>query len=278
MRCMTPADVPLGMKLKTFAGWNQTPADWQRFLAIEPEGCFVGRLDGEDAGTVTTIAFEKRFGWVGMVLVLPEKRRHGLGTALLYQGIGYLKSIGVETVRLDATPMGKLVYDRIGFRDEYHLERRQGRGQRIESHGCLAATSRDADDIIAFDAPRFGANRSPVLTRLLAENPASSLIHRTADGRLDGYIIARPGSNAFQVGPWLAESPDVAEELFKSVLNLLADKPIFFDVPLPNPHGVALAERYGFAVQRPFIRMYLGMNRHPGDPRQIYSTSGPEKG
>src|SRR4051794_33231462 len=47
IRHMTLADVPLGMRLKTAAGWNQVEADWLRMLALEPDGCFVAEWDGE---------------------------------------------------------------------------------------------------------------------------------------------------------------------------------------------------------------------------------------
>jgi len=38
IRPFRASDVPLGMRLKDQAGWNQTEADWHRFLFLEPEG------------------------------------------------------------------------------------------------------------------------------------------------------------------------------------------------------------------------------------------------
>ena len=38
IRQMLPADVELGMRLKTEAGWNQVEANWLRAIALEPEG------------------------------------------------------------------------------------------------------------------------------------------------------------------------------------------------------------------------------------------------
>jgi hypothetical protein len=74
IRAMTPADISIGMRLKDAAGWNQTKEDWERFLQASPEGCFVAEWNGEVAGTVTTITYENRFAWIGMVLVHPELR------------------------------------------------------------------------------------------------------------------------------------------------------------------------------------------------------------
>lgn len=35
IRAMSLADVPLGLRLKEQAGWNQTEADWVRFIEME---------------------------------------------------------------------------------------------------------------------------------------------------------------------------------------------------------------------------------------------------
>jgi GNAT superfamily N-acetyltransferase len=120
---MTSADIPAGMRLKEFAGWNQTQEDWERFLEAEPEGCFVAEWNGQVAGTVATIIYEQRFAWIGMVLVDPALRGKGIGTALLLKAIDYLDAKKVPCMKLDATPQGKPIYTRLGFRIEYDIER-----------------------------------------------------------------------------------------------------------------------------------------------------------
>ena len=65
IRAFTCDDLDFGMKLKAQAGWNQTVADWRRFLAIDPEGAFLAECHGGPVGTV----FCCRFGsvaWVAM--------------------------------------------------------------------------------------------------------------------------------------------------------------------------------------------------------------------
>jgi len=93
-----------------------------------------------------------------------------------------------------------------------------------------------------------------------------------------GYLFVRPGSRAWHLAPWAAVEPEAAVQLLRATLNDLADEPVFFDVPGPNRAGVALAEEYGFSIQRPFIRMFRGENPWPGRPEWVYATSGPEKG
>ena len=67
IRGMTTADVALGVRLLGSGNWNQTEADWLRFLSLEPDGCFVAEVDGCPAGTTTTA----RFGPVAFLPAAP---------------------------------------------------------------------------------------------------------------------------------------------------------------------------------------------------------------
>src|SRR6266545_4039468 len=126
LRRMNDADIDFGMSLKATAGWNQLPADWKRLIRLEPNGCFVLENEGAPVGTVTTTLYEKRLAWIGMVLVSPDARRKGYGTELLKAAMDYCEAQRVEVIKLDATPLGKKLYDTLGYRDEYSLKRVQG--------------------------------------------------------------------------------------------------------------------------------------------------------
>ena len=107
LRVMTLEDIPEAMRLKDAAGWNQTAVDWERFLVASPEGCF-GALSGRRIiGTVTTISYENRFAWIGMLVVDSGYRGRGVGSALLECAIRHLDFKGVPCLKLDATPQGR---------------------------------------------------------------------------------------------------------------------------------------------------------------------------
>ena len=91
-------------------------------------------------------------------------------------------------------------------------------------------------------------------------------------------ILHLLGFNAHQIGPWIASDAATAEELFKAALSAVPGKPIFFDVVVPNEAAMAVAKKYNFELQRPFLRMFLGENKYPADTRQMYAISGVEKG
>src|SRR6185503_4662691 len=156
-------DLPFADSLRALAGWNQTPEDWKRFLAIEPTGCFLAEWNGAPAGTATTIVYGPELAWVGMVLVHPEFRRRGIGQGLLRYCIDSLRDRGVRCIKLDATPLGKTVYDGLGFRDEWTLKRwvRSAVPTRAISRDAGLRPWRAGDESLVgpLDAEAFGCSR-----------------------------------------------------------------------------------------------------------------------
>ena len=280
LRIMKVEDIPFADKLRQIVGWNQTERDWGEYLKYDPEGCFVAEARGKPAGTATTIRYGDRFGWIGMVLVHPDYRRFGIGTLLLNQAIGRLKQCGVRCIKLDATPMGKKVYVPLGFVDEYELSRYEGTP--------AANDSQIAKEVVPFadvefaaavqlDADSFGAERPAVLRSLTSRNP--ELCFAVEDSRqVVGFLLARQGASAMQVGPWIARDADIAERLLVAFFQRVGGRRVFVDVTEPNGPANAMIRKYGFTVQRTLTRMFLGDNAHPGDPRRVFGISSLEKG
>ncbi|MEJ2719503.1 MAG: GNAT family N-acetyltransferase, partial [Deltaproteobacteria bacterium] len=190
-----------GMRLKDLANWNQTSVDWERLLSASPEGCFVAEHDGRVIGTSTTIVYEGRFAWIGMLLVDPEYRGQGIGTALLERAIQYLDSRNVLAMKLDATPRGKILYNKLGFVSEYEVERWMLKRQPDEN--AVPQISEAIEDILELDREIFGADRSELLRSMSEEAPGFSLAARQ-EGDVTGYLFGRRGSLADHLGPWMA--------------------------------------------------------------------------
>ncbi len=280
IRRMTTDDLPLGLRLTRQAGWNQIEADWRRFMNMEPEGCFVAEFDGSPAGTTTTCVFGRQVAWVAMVLVDKDMRGRGIGTRLLKHALDYLTGRKIETVRLDATPAGRPIYEKLGFVAEYELARFEGmvndlqlpiEKSKIESRKSKIVFS----DLIEFDHLMTGTNRAKMLGRLFDEYPEQIRIVRQRD-ELEGFITMRPGANATQVGPCIATA-DAGPSLLADALDRCEGKPVFVDVPLGNGYAVGIAQSSGLKVQRCFTRMSLGRRIHE-NVHALWASSGPEKG
>ncbi len=277
LRVMTRADIPAGMRLKEIAGWNQTPADWERFLRASPEGCFVAEADGRVVGTATTITYEGRFAWIGMVLVDPEYRSQGIGTRLLEKTIEHLDAQAVPTLKLDATPQGKPIYEKLGFVSEYEIERWMlKRSPGAETTPGPRARP-DLEGILQLDREVFGADRSELLRSLDREMPTFTL-EVNLRGELAGYALGRQGSRADHLGPWMALDEASARNSLEEFLRRSARETVFVDSMKSNLFAIPLLRSRGFEYSRPLTRMYRGSNAHPGSPELLCAILGPEFG
>ncbi len=274
---MRAADIPAGMKLKEVAGWNQAAADWERFLSASPEGCFVAEAEGRVVGTTTTITYEGRFAWIGMVLVEPQFRRQGVGTRLLTRAIEHLDACRVPTIKLDATPQGKPIYENLGFVTEFEIERWiLERPPQAEN-----SLSRDPPpvfgDILDLDRKVFGADRGELLRSLDRGTPAFTLGIQS-EGEMRGYALGRRGSRADHFGPWMAQDEMVARELLDEFLGRSTRAVIFSDCLKANPFARKLLSSRGFKFSRSLTRMFRGPNAYPGRPDLLCAILGPEFG
>lgn len=279
LRVMTADDIPGGVRLNTLAGWNQTEADWARFLNASPTGCFVMDDGATVVGTATTLAYEGRFAWIGMVLVDPEYRNQGIGTELLERAIGHLDGAGIPTIKLDATPQGKPLYEKLGFVNEYEIERwvlKRTHGDERKRNAARSNVERFLG-VFTEDREAFGADRSELLRSLAEQAPGYALTTEN-DAQLQGYTFGRRGLFADHLGPWMARDRDAAERLLTEFLKRSTRSTVIVDALKSNPSVGEILLQNGFTIARPLTRMYRGANEFPGKPELLCGIVGPEFG
>jgi GNAT superfamily N-acetyltransferase len=281
IRLMTEADIALGMRLKEQAGWNQVEADWRRFLAISPEGCFVAQCNGKAVGTVVGCLFGS-VAWIAMVLVDSRARGRGIGKALVEHVLSFVDQHGATSLRLDATSLGQPLYERLGFVPQYPLMRFGGT---LSFDAPLADVGIDSDiiqaaeidyaAILKLDQLITGTDRRTFLHALFNEGrKAVRIINR--DREIKGYLTVRPGSDALQIGPCIATA-DAGKVLLADAAHRYAGQRIYVDVPASNRAAVHFAEQMGLAVQRTLTRMCRGVDVVE-DTSRLWASSGPELG
>jgi len=156
-----------------------------------------------------------------MVLVAATHRRLGLGTALFGRCLDACAEQGL-LAGLDATELGRPVYERLGFVDvlalrRWRLERpvsapAAGAGLRIAS-----VSPADLAAVAAFDAARSGMHRPAILAHLATRGPG--FVARDAEDALAGYVLSRNGRTAMQVGPIVARDAATARALLAAATS-----------------------------------------------------------
>jgi GNAT superfamily N-acetyltransferase len=281
IRPMTAEDLPLGMRLKSQAGWNQTPADWRRFLTLREEGCLVAELDGVAAGTAVVTPF-RAVAWISMVLVEKSVRGRGVGRALMVRAVQVAEGLDASSIRLDATPLGRPLYESLGFVPQQELTRFVGMAppggdpSPAWTPRVRVADTEDFAAILALDHSVTRTQRGTFLASLFSEEPAAVRVVEQ-DGQIDGYLAIRRGTDALQFGPCIAGTNEAGSALLADALSRHAGSRVYWDLPSSHSAAVERARSAGLSPQRQFLRMCRG-EAVSDDVAKLWASSGPEFG
>ena len=202
---MQPTDLDFCVENVTREGWlSETRETFEMFLAHDRDGCFVAEDRDEPIGICVATAYETS-GFLGELIVIPERRGHSIGHQLMEHAIGYLQSCGCASIYLDGDLPAIPLYERLGFRTLCDSLRFVGRvkAQAHTSMRPLAAS--DLPAIYRLDREVFGADRSFLIRHRFQQYPALARgLER--EGRIVGYIMGQSGHEVISVGPWVADS------------------------------------------------------------------------
>jgi len=217
-------------------------------LEAEPLGCVIAVAGDSVIGTACYTCYGS-VAWVGLVGVVPEWRRRGVGTALMKEVLRRLRDREVATVRLDSTDEGLRLYSRLGFTPEYRtllweLPEGLGLGQR----GFGAAVRADSIPawVAALDRAAFGACRLKVLSARLRRGGKLLLLPPDR-----GYALLFEGT----IGPVVARDAGSARELILAAASLGGRRVV---APDRNPEALELLESLGARVRVACVRMKVG--------------------
>jgi GNAT superfamily N-acetyltransferase len=193
-----------------------------------------------------------------MVLVHPDYRRRGIGRALLEQCTRHLQARGVRCIKLDATPLGRTLYQDLGFQDEWTLRRWVGRvkhplAERPEAR-LRPWRESDAASVALLDTTAFGVPRGRLLGGLVNQSCAAWVLEAER-GSIAAYGLLRRSARVAYLGPVVANTVAAGRRVLVALLNGCVGPVICWDIPDPNRAAVIVAEELGFRVERPLTRM-----------------------
>jgi ribosomal protein S18 acetylase RimI-like enzyme len=280
---LAAADVFAGVGLSSAAGWNQTTDDWALFIA-QGEAIGLRTARSELVATAATLPYEGGHAWISMVLVDPAWQHRGLATRLLAKCIESLRARRLVPT-LDATPAGEAVYRKLGFVRGFGFSRWERGGtatsaaQAADPRVC-ELTPDDLPQCIALDTQACGLGRASLLASLAGRQGSRAWRIDDARGRATGFVIAREGRRATQVGPLVATSDAQAIGLLRAALAATPG-PVFIDVPDAREALSGWLIAHGFRLQRSFVRMALCTPLPLSlaeAPSSLYAVAGPEFG
>ena len=102
-------DIENCMLLSDAEGWNQTKDDWKRLVENPQNTCLLAEIENQIIGSAIAMNYANKVAWIGMVLVNKAFRGRGISKMLLSDLLDKLHSC--QSVKLDATPAGRPVYE-----------------------------------------------------------------------------------------------------------------------------------------------------------------------
>jgi hypothetical protein len=232
-------------------GWNPGPADASTFFSADPQGFWLGISDGQPVASLSAVAWNPDFAFVGLYIVRPEMRGQGLGWQLWQTALGQHSQ---GCLALDGVVAQQDNYARSGFRLAHRSLRWQGQvGQVGSLEGSLVPAASVQDKLAHLDSLVSPSDRPQYFQAWIRQ--AGARAWASPDG--SAMALARPVKNGWKVGPLIAPDARTAHALLAACCQGLApETPIFVDTPEPNASAQKLMQQLGFGVCFEVARMY----------------------
>ncbi|MCX6555974.1 MAG: GNAT family N-acetyltransferase [Candidatus Aminicenantes bacterium] len=203
IRVMTPADIDFATGLTHAAGWASESLDvFTGFLEHDAPGCFIAEAGGEKAGVCIATKYVKN-GFIGELVVSQHMRLLAIGQMLFKKALDHLLAAGLENIYLDGDLNAVSYYESMGFRKVCRSLRFRGRIKGKKHAHLRHANPGDLEQLCDLDRELFGDDRGFFLRRRVENYPGLCLVCEQ-EGRLRGWIMARPGDGLLAIGPWAA--------------------------------------------------------------------------
>jgi GNAT superfamily N-acetyltransferase len=272
---MQPEHLDSIVQMMRDEGWTPTRGDLSNVLSYEPEGCFIAEVKGEIVGSVTTTLYT-HFGWIGMMMVRKDLRRHRIGSTLLEAALRYFKEKGSPTARLEADPPGVPLYERFGFVKECESQRWFGDPFKIANvPGTGRATKADLEAVFALDKQAFGDDRCRVLKRLF---DYSDFVFKVRRDPALGIIMGRKTAVGTLLGPFIAANADVAKRLLRWAIGFVEEGQAYVGIPETSGNARLLLATQRFKMTSVLTRMYWGDPPRSGNPQLEYGIAASATG
>src|SRR4051794_1110673 len=111
LRQITPDDIERGVALTQSIGWGHDTDTWQQLIRWCGEGS-LGIFAGDQLVASTfALEYSPALAWIGVVVTHPAYQKRGLARRLMTAAIEMLKAHGVNCIMLDATDLGRPLYE-----------------------------------------------------------------------------------------------------------------------------------------------------------------------
>jgi ribosomal protein S18 acetylase RimI-like enzyme len=237
-------------------GWNPGLYDVDTFYATDTHGFYVGLIDGKLVSSISVVAYDDTFGFLGFYIVTPEYRHQGYGIQIWNQALTHLPT---QNIGLDGVVAEQGNYRKAGFNTAYRNIRYEGTGssdKETTSNNVILLADVPFKQLLDYDNALFPTSR-PNFLKLWITQPESLAVGYMEGAKLLGYGVVRKCRSGFKIGPLFADNQTIADCLFQKLGSFAGSAvPMYLDAPEPNKDAIQLAETYGMTPMFETARMY----------------------
>lgn len=252
IRNMTLEDLKLAVKWAAKEGWNPGLHDAEAFYATDPDGYFIGELDGKPVAVISAVIYNDEFSFWGFYIVDPEYRSKGYGLAVFKVAMDYL---GDRNIGGDGVVAQLENYQKAGFDIAYRNLRYEGIAQVKDSKNTVDLRTVPFELVNKYDYEMFLAPRPVFLNRWI-NMPDSYALGVMKGDRLAGYSVLRKCYSGYKVGPLFADDAQIANDLLNGLTKNIAGEKYYLDVPEPNPAAIEIARNNDMKICFETARIY----------------------
>ena len=275
IRHMQADEIQIAIDWAAREGWNPGIHDAQTFYQADPNGFFIGEIDGQAIAVGSAVVYDDQFAFCGLYIVHPDYRGQGYGIALTRERLRY---VGQRNAGIDGVVQNIPIYERIGYRLAHHNIRYRGSATGSSTHdrSIVPLSQVPFGTLEAYDRFCFPSRRSSFLNAWINQADAKALGF-VENGQLRGYALRRQCIEGHKIGPLFADNFTIAECLFQSLQQDIHGEALFLDIMETNPAAQRLIDRYNMQEVFTTGRMYL-KGRPELDEQKIFGITTFELG
>lgn len=258
IRTMTRNDLDTAVEWAAREGWNPGLYDADCFFKIDKNGFFMGFLNNEPIACISAVSYDKSFGFLGFYICRPEYRNQGYGIQVWNKAISHLNT---QNIGLDGVVEQQENYKKSGFKLAYNNARYKFNSRKFANNfpGIIPVSTLSFDELVKYDRQFFPADRTTFLNYWVKQ-PESTALASKINNHIQGYGMIRKCRIGHKIGPLFAETFEVADSLFQSLVNSIPENtPVFLDIPEINPEAIKLVDRHtmtkGFSTARMYTKI-----------------------
>lgn len=256
MRLASRKDLDIIIDWASKEGWNPGLHDADSFFAADPNGFFIGYLDGNPISSLSAVKYGDNFAFLGFYIVHPDYRGQGFGIKIWNH---VLEQLGSRNIGLDGVLEQQSNYSKSGFKFAYKNVRYEGKVEtnhdRRDSN-IVPIERVSLKELLEYDSQVFPASRKVFLQEWVKQPGSIGLAYKEGS-ILRGYGVIRKYIEGYKVGPLFADNYKIAEILFDLLVKQSGNNfKIVVDVPEVNGLAIELAKSKGMKPVFETARMY----------------------